>query len=190
MEAPEVEGDDWISFLVNNSNKEKRSCIIVSNDHDIKQLIKFSINPLTINIMSNEMYNRNMVFLPENYKMFLSKIESEEEDIFTLNTNKEFLKLISQFEQKYNFKQVDNTLELFTKIVSGDTSDNIPSAWSTVTKSGRKRGIGKTGAISIYKEYLLEFGDPDIDDVDLTENIADIICEKKNIPKTEMSEIK
>jgi 5'-3' exonuclease len=48
MEAPHLEGDDWISFLTEKTNNEERSCIIVSNDYDIKQLVRYSLNPLTI----------------------------------------------------------------------------------------------------------------------------------------------
>ena len=52
LEAPNVEGDDWISFLVTQANSNGRSTIIVSNDYDIKQLVNFTLDPLYINIMS------------------------------------------------------------------------------------------------------------------------------------------
>ena len=58
LEAPHIEGDDWISFLTTKANLEGRSTIIVSNDYDIKQIVKFNLEPLWINIMSNEMYKK------------------------------------------------------------------------------------------------------------------------------------
>ena len=74
------------------------------------------------------------------------------------------------------------------KIISGDKSDNIGSVWS-VTKNGRKRGIGSKGAQTIYNEYLTEFGEMSFNDPDMNENIADLICEKKKLSKTKIDEI-
>ena len=58
LESPHVEGDDWLSFLANKANNEGRSTIIVSNDYDIKQIVNYGLDPLFINIMTNEMYNK------------------------------------------------------------------------------------------------------------------------------------
>jgi 5'-3' exonuclease len=74
------------------------------------------------------------------------------------------------------------------KVISGDVSDNIQSVYHS-TKSGKVRGIGAKGAQSIYETYLSEFGDPSLQDPDLFENIADIICEKKKISKTNIEHI-
>ena len=71
LEAPHIEGDDWISFLVEKANIEGRSTIIVSNDYDIKQIVNFGLEPLYINIMTNEMFNKEKLFLPINYQIFL-----------------------------------------------------------------------------------------------------------------------
>ena len=87
-EAPHVEGDDWLSFLSSKSNKEGRSTIIVSNDYDIKQIVGYSLDPLWINIMTNEMYNKEKLFMPKNYQIFISKVkEIPNDDIFNLNDN-------------------------------------------------------------------------------------------------------
>jgi hypothetical protein len=74
------------------------------------------------------------------------------------------------------------------KIISGDQSDNIGSVWSQV-KNGKKRGIGSKGAKTIYDSYLLEFGEINLKDPDLYENIADLICEKKKLSKTQIESI-
>jgi 5'-3' exonuclease len=190
LEAPHVEGDDWISFVIEKSNQSNRSTITVSNDHDIKQLLTYSINPLHINIMSNEMQSKQKVFLPKNYQMFLSNIDKESsDDIFNLNDNQEFIRLLKDFIKRYEINEVSHVESLLVKLISGDTSDNISSCWSQV-KNGKKRGIAEKGAKSIFNEYLIHFGEPTISDPDLTENIADLICEKKKLPKSTMIDIK
>ena len=189
LEAPTLEGDDWISYLCDNSNKEGRSTMIISNDYDIKQVVKFSLEPLWINFMSNEMYNKEKLFLPQNYQTFMNRLNSlPSNDIFDLNDNTEFLGLMKRFLVKYNLHEVDFVETLVIKLISGDKSDNIRSVWST-TKNGRKRGIGEKGAKTLYDEYLIEFGEIDLDDPDLFENIADLICEKKKLSKTKIEEI-
>jgi 5'-3' exonuclease len=190
MEAPHIEGDDWISFLVEKANKESRCSIIVSNDYDIKQLVGYSIDPLTINIMSNEMHNKQKLFLPKNYQLFMNSINKlDNNDIFNLNDNQDFTNLLNTFMDKYEINEVDSMEVLIIKLISGDTSDNISSAWSIV-KNGRKRGIADKGAKSIFDEYLVHFGEPNLNDPDLTENIADLICEKKKLSKSSMDGIK
>ena len=189
-EAPHIEGDDWISFLVEKANQENRCSIIVSNDYDIKQLVSYSIDPLIINIMSNEMHNKQKLFLPKNYQLFMNSINKlDNNDIFNLNDNQDFTNLLNTFMDKYEIHEVDPMEVLIIKLISGDTSDNISSAWSVI-KNGKKRGIADKGAKSIFDEYLVNFGEPNLNDPDLTENIADLICEKKKLSKSSMSGIK
>ena len=189
LEAPHIEGDDWISFLVNRSNLENKSNIIVSNDYDIKQIVSYSLNPLYVNIMTNEMMNKEKVFLPKNYQLFLDSVSKiPNDDIFNLNDNHEFLKLFQLFTSKYNIIEVDPVESLMVKVISGDQSDNIVSVWRQ-TKGTKIRGIGEKGATSIYHNYLSEFGEVKLSDPDLFENFADLICEKKNLSKTTIAEI-
>lgn len=189
LEAPHIEGDDWISFLTTKANLDGRSTIIVSNDYDIKQIVKFTIEPLCINIMTNEMYNKEKLFMPVNYQFFINKVSKlSNDDIFNLNDNSDFLKLLDKFLSKYEIFEIDSTESLFIKLISGDKSDNISSAWSQ-TKNGRKRGIGEKGAKTIYDEYLKEFGEVNLQDPDLYENIADLICERKKVSKTQIESI-
>jgi 5'-3' exonuclease len=189
LEAPHVEGDDWISFLVTKANNEGRSTIIVSNDYDIKQIVNYGLEPLFINIMTNEMYNKEKLFLPKNYQIFLNKVSKlPSDDIFSLNDNTDFLLLLDRFINKYEINEIDPVESLMIKVISGDTSDNIGSVWS-VTKNGKKRGIGDKGAKTIYDEYLQEFGEVNLGDPDLYENIADLICEKKKLSKTQIESI-
>jgi len=189
LEAPKVEGDDWISYLVEKANEEERCVIIVSNDYDIKQLVNYRLDPLTINIMTNEMYNKEKLFLPRNYQIFVNKVTKlPNDDIFNLNDNTEFLLLLNKFIDKYEIHEINPIESLIIKIISGDQSDNIGSVWS-VTKNGKKRGIGAAGAQTIYNEYISEFGEVSLTDPDLYENIADLICEKKKLSKNQIDPI-
>jgi 5'-3' exonuclease len=189
LEAPHVEGDDWISFLSEKSNNDGRSTIIVSNDHDIKQIVNWNLNPLFINVMTNEMYNKEKLFMPKNYQIFISNVRSlPDNDIFNLNDNSDFLVLLDRFLSKYEIVEIDPMESLVVKIISGDQSDNIGSVWSQV-KNGKKRGIGAKGAKSIYDNYIVEFGEMNLKDPDLYENIADLICEKKKLSKTQIESI-
>jgi 5'-3' exonuclease len=186
LESPGLEGDDWISYIVNESNKTGLSNLIISNDHDIKQLLRYDLNDMFINMMTNEMFNKQKVFLPKNWKLFLDKVKSlPNDDIFNLNDNVDFISLLHKFGEKYDISEVDGIESLIIKVISGDTSDNIPSVYQVV-KNGRKRGIGVKGAAGIIENYIQEFGDLDLDDPDLYDNIADIICEKKKLPKSSM----
>jgi 5'-3' exonuclease len=190
LEAPGIEGDDWISLVISNSNQESRSTLTITNDYDIKQLVRFSMDPLYINFISNEMYNNQKIFLPRNYSIFIDKVSvMDNHNIFNMNDNLEFLELIKNLVQKNDTTEIDPLESLIVKLIGGDTSDNIPSAWSIV-KNGRKRGIGDKGAKSIFEEYINQFGEPDIQDPDLSENIADLICEKKKLSKTSILSIK
>lgn len=189
LESARIEGDDWISFLVKKSNDNGESTIIISNDYDIKQMIKYSLDPLYINMMTNEMYNKEKLFLPNNYQVFINRLSKlPNDDIFNLNDNHEFLLLMDKLVNKYELNEVDSIESLIVKIISGDTSDNINSAWFQI-KNGKKRGIGDAGAKSIYSEYKKEFGDVNLLDSDLYENIADLICEKKKLSKSEIPSI-
>lgn len=189
LEAPNVEGDDWLSFLVTRANENNRSTIIVSNDYDIKQIVSYSLEPLYINIMSNEMFNKEKLFLPKNYQIFLNKVSKlPNDDIFALNDNSEFIELMNRFITKYELNEIDPVESLIIKIISGDQSDNISSVWN-VTKNGKTRGIGAKGAKGIYDNYITEFGEINLSDPDLLENIADLICEKKKLSKSKIEDI-
>jgi 5'-3' exonuclease len=191
LEYPTIEGDDWISFIVETSNKSGISNVIVSNDYDIKQLISYRLDPIYINIMSNEMMNKQKIFLPKNYQIFRDKLSKtlDSDDIFNLNDNGDFIKMLDNFVDKYEVITADPLESLIVKVISGDSSDNISPVWQIV-KNNKKRGIGEKGAKDIFIQYVEEFGEPKMNDPDLNENIADLICEKKKLSKLNIEPIK
>jgi len=192
LEETYIEGDDWISQIVLESNKEGYANVIISNDYDIKQLVRFSTSPLYINIMSNEMFNSEKVFLPKNYELFMQKLmeKSNEVDLFELSTDSETLAFFKRFIERRDPHLVDDKEVLITKIISGDKSDNIKSSYEKPTSTGKMRGIGEAGSKKIYDKYQEEFGDLDLNDEDLYDNIADLICEYKKASYQEINLIK
>ena len=135
------------------------------------------------------MYNQEKLFLPKNYQLFIDQVNQlPDDDIFNLTDNKDFLNLFNRFHSKYSIIEIDPLESLIIKVISGDTSDNIQSVFQ-MTKNGKTRGIGAKGAQSIFENYYQEFGDPSLSDPDLYENIADIICEKKKVSKTNIDRI-
>ena len=95
---------------------------------------------------------------------------------------------MDKFITKYEVNEINPIESLMIKIISGDQSDNISSVW-VVSKNGKTRGIGAKGAKGIYDSYIEEFGEINLSDPDLNENIADLICEKKKLSKSKIEEI-
>jgi len=190
LEEDSIEGDDWISYVVNEKNKEGYSFLIIASDHDLKQLINFNLNPLTINMMSNEFLNREKVYIPKNYEVFMTELNKNRSmDLFELNDNGAFHDFIKMFLEKRTVNESDPIQSLITKMISGDKSDNIDSVFRKQTKTGKWQGIGDAGAKKIYDMYINEFGVPDVNDEDLFENIADLVCESKKASYSNMESI-
>jgi 5'-3' exonuclease len=190
LEAPTVEGDDWIAFLVHKLNAKNISTVTITNDYDIKQLLKFSFTPNYINIISNEMHTRQLLFMPLNYNIFLDQITQSynPKDIFNQNNDMEFVNLVSKLIAKSDVIEVKPIELLMMKIIQGDRGDNVPSA-HVVHKDGKTRGIGEKGAIAILETYLEDFGDPQVIDDKLINDLADIILSKKKLNVYEFDNI-
>jgi 5'-3' exonuclease len=187
LESESIEGDDWVSYIVSESNRRGLSNLIVSNDYDIKQLLTYSLDPPYINFMTNEMSNRQKFFFPKNHQLFLDRVkEGQSQDIFDLNDDGEFLGYIRSVKEKFASFEIDPVGSMLAKVISGDVSDNIRSVWSTKSKSGKSIGIGERGAEKILARYRQEFGEPLPGDPDLCDNIADIICEAKRLSKSDL----
>lgn len=184
-----IEADDIIAKIIQKTNNNGESNFIISNDHDIKQFLYYTISNNTINFMSNEYKSRNeMLYLPYDYKAFLSynfnNDKNIEIDIFDLDSFETENKAHYILDKMLQYRTVDlvySEQSLFKKIVSGDVSDNIKSVYMN-----KNRGIGKAGAEKIYQEYVKIYGLPvfkaDIsDNTELFENMVDIITEVKKI---------
>lgn len=183
FELDHIEGDDWVSFIVSEANKKHQSNLIVSNDYDIKQILRFQLDPLFINFMTNEIFGKQKFFLPKNYQVFLTKVKSNlRNSIFEMDDDSEFLNYMSDIQQKYQIIETDSTYSMLLKVISGDISDNIKSVWGKA--QGNKTELGEASAKWILEKYKDEFGEISLQDPDIFDNISDLICEKKKLNKS------
>lgn len=193
FEENKIEGDDWIAHLTKIANTKGHLVVILSNDGDIKQLLDFNTDPLWMNIMVNEVFGNEKIFLPKNYEIFLNKLReaSEKVDLFTLSNEIEILDFFEKFIEKRDKKIVDNKKELIVKLISGDKSDNIKSVFVKETKNGKLRGIGYKGAEKIYQQFEKENPNVDINlENNLLEELSEIICDVKKIEYKNSNKIK
>lgn len=158
IEIEGMEGDDIVNYIVKTSNKEGFSNMIVANDGDLHQLLDFNLELGYINLMWNYKFNDERVYAPENYFLFLEKVEHENssDDIFNLSDDLDFVKFVDDLINRTKLKEVNKEKSLFTKIIMGDTGDNIQGV--VKIKDGKLneeegKGIGETGAEKCYDLY-------------------------------------
>lgn len=181
-EKPRVEGDDWISYLTKYHNSLGESVLIVSNDGDIKMLIESRKDYM--NIMVNEMFNKNYIFLPEDYKTWLSLYSDTlgPRDLFDDDHNFkiEVVNFIELLIHQRDVHTVDHQRILFEKIITGDKGDNIKSVFIK-----NNRGLGKKSGEKLYDQYVELFGEPKFDS-DCFDRMSDLIMEFKKEDEDEI----
>jgi 5'-3' exonuclease len=151
--------------------------------------MKFSLTDNWINIMYNDMHLGRRLFLPNNYKIMLQKFKRDENDLFSDDDFELFTNLLNTLTTNSQIVEVDPTKSIFVKIISGDTSDNIKTVYSTKTANGKNRGIGVAGANSLYVKYVTEFGDMDLNDPDFNDNAKDLIKELRKLSNSDLPKI-
>lgn len=170
-----VEGDDWISYLTKYYNDLGESVLIVSNDGDIKMILESSKSYM--NIMVNEVYSHNNIYLPEDYDTWLSMYSASlgPRDLFDDDHNFkiETVNFIKSLIHTRNVKTVDHKRVLFEKIITGDKGDNIKSVYIK-----NNRGLGAKSGEKLYDQYVELFGEPKFDS-DCFDRVSDLIMEFK-----------
>ena len=169
------EGDDIIAHIVNETNKDGGSNLIVSNDGDIHQLLKFNTAENYINMIYNHKFQDEKLFVPENYSIFLKHIEDTTEgDIFDLNDdNIDFMNYFDKITSKAKITPINNEESYFIKLVAGDVGDNI---LSVVKFTENTKGIGNTGAGTVYSMYKQRYPtEIDFDSDEFIENLSNIL---------------
>lgn len=190
IESDGVEGDDIIAVLCEKYNREGESCLIVTNDYDIKQLVNINYENDTFNIMTNEMFNREKVFTPHGFNYHIDKLsKNKSNDLFDLDDTNEVITFLKGFMARRDVTEISSIESILEKIVCGDKSDNINCVFKTKNKSGKDIGIGEAGYNKILKSYKENFGDVSFDDKDFHDNISDLICEYKKVSLTNLEDI-
>lgn len=170
------EGDDLIAHIVNETNKEGISNLIVSNDGDLHQLLRFNTAENYINLIYNHKFQNEKLFVPKNYSIFLKHIEDTTEgDIFDLNDdNIDFINYFDKITSKAKIDAINPEESYFKKIVAGDSGDNI---LSVVKFTRETKGIGDTGSNTVYAMFKQKYpNEIDFDSNEFVENLCDILA--------------
>lgn len=174
------EGDDIIAHIVNENNKEGISNLIISNDGDLHQLLKFSTSDNYINLMYNHKFQDERLYVPENFRIFLKYVEDNTVgDIFDMNDDIDFVNYFDKITSRAKITSVNKELSYFKKLVAGDAGDNI---LSVVKISDDMKGIGDTGAEKVYSMYKEKYSENiDFDTDEFVNNLCNILSiYKKN----------
>jgi len=195
LEYNGLEGDDFIAYIINKTNENGYSNIIIASDKDLQQLLSFDLNKNYINIQWNYRFSDQRVYLPKNYQLFLEQLHnSENNNIFSLDNDIDFYNFIINLIQKTKINDINKEQILFEKIVQGDISDNIISIIKI--KNGEYningRGIGKDGAKKVYNIYKKIHPEKiDFNSINFINRLTDIVIYYKKIknPSTKLKEI-
>ena len=153
------EGDDLIAAWCNNLFDEGKSSLIFSTDRDLTQLLK-CVNGVHI-IQYSPIQNRLYV-CPETEEVINemnNRVITQEnlfDEIFTVSIeNNPF----QNFVDTTNVEVVNPEHVRFTKIVGGDTSDNIyPVYYKPATETSRSKGLGTKTVEKIYQTFKDKLG--------------------------------
>lgn len=187
-EVDYAEGDDLISYIVQESNKKGTSNVIIASDNDIHQLVEFDLGLKYINMVYNYKFSDEKTYLPKNYKVFMNEvIYKSKPTLFDMSNDIEISDFIDHLISKTKIYEIDNEEILFCKLITGDKKDNIPSIYLKNTKNDKVIGIGKAGGLSIYKLYKESNGEIiDFHSDNFINKSCDIVSFTKKITNSEI----
>jgi 5'-3' exonuclease len=144
-----AEGDDLLYFWSDHFNSIGEDCIILSGDKDMHQLARHNDNGWTIIWNSNS--KNNVLAVPPGWTEEWLNVEAEP-DIFNmdalLSPDKEKLKDLAK---KAEVVEVNRRDFVFTKMLTGDKGDAVPSVWCVSTAAGKSNSITPLKAASILE---------------------------------------
>ncbi len=146
-----AEGDDLLMFWSSYFNNRNENCLIITGDKDLHQLARISSDSWTIIWNNNQ--KKNTLFVPEGWKdLWLNKEESI--SIFNMasaiSPEKERFKT---FLKKATIEEVESRTFIFTKILTGDKGDSVPSVWEQISGS-RVMGFTQKKAETVFESFL------------------------------------
>lgn len=148
-----MESDDWIMLLSNYFWKQNESSLIISADSDLHQLLR----------QKHEKFIAQYSIQDSRYSIPDKTISSESienqvdeiDKIFDFSFEQERIGYLQQ-RFKEQGKKVSPTMSLLTKVLSGDSSDSIPSCYVFKTKNGHPTSFGKSRAEKYVQEHYQE----------------------------------
>ena len=156
------EADDLIFYWANRLTFEGTPVIINSSDKDMLQLIRFNEQTSCESLLYSTTTKK--LYAPEGFSKMLIKKTQTLEDMFNTNGSMSIFERYDTLgslvkKKKFEVEEVNADEALFTKLLIGDKSDNIPSVY-TVTKNGRTFGITELKAGLIIKMFAEKTGVP------------------------------
>ena len=154
-----TEGDDLIAAWCKNLFDEDKSSLIFSTDRDLTQLLKCvnDVHVIQYSPVQNKLY-----VCPET-KQVIDDLNNKEitqenlfDEIFTISIeNNPF----QNFVETTSVEVIIPEYVRFTKIVGGDTSDNIyPVYYKPATETTRSKGLGTKTVDKIYHSFKDKLG--------------------------------
>jgi 5'-3' exonuclease len=167
-----AEGDDLIAYIC--ENLEEDICIW-SVDKDLTQLLESSRRKVIL-LMPKMMTKYKKLYTTED---FTFEATSAETDLFNFETtsidNSTLSNVVDDLLRKdYQHLRVDPTLDILTKVISGDSSDNIPRAHPKLTASKVSKVIENLKEKFKWSEIKSKI---DQNDQDFSKHLIDVICE-------------
>lgn len=145
-----AEGDDLVFKWTKRLYDMGESCVIISADRDLTQLVRLGDENNWViqwNNKKNSSRITNTMYVPVGWKAEWLNAEKEVSIFdFELDTDKQdMLKLIR--DQEITVEPVYPDLVVMEKILAGDDKDNVPPVWHnhTKTKAGKDTVIRMTG---------------------------------------------
>lgn len=186
--ADGAEGDDLLMFWTDYFKRKKENCLIITGDKDLHQLAEITENSWTI--IWNNNNKKNTLFVPNGWEnKWLNCNESV--SIFNMasaiSPEKEKFKALLK---KSTIEEVESRSFIFTKILSGDKGDSIPSVWEQISGS-RIMGFTQKKADTVFEAFSLseweniEFSKMLSDDVYLNWISGMVLRTAKSVDSTE-----
>lgn len=189
----DLESDDLIYYWVEKLKSKKENVIIFSSDGDLDQLVYYNEDSwcVKINLMSKKIHatkefidwvNSNNSVNESN-----SSLEKNINALFEYDFNKDFSLEKSLFydliKDRMSFVEINPDQYLLQKIITGDSSDNIRSAYLY-----NNRGIGEK-SVKKYLSMYPNFKKSDLFDDSFLSDLAESIFTSKK-GKVSKGEIK
>lgn len=169
--VPGAEGDDLIAYICENL---KEDICIWSVDKDLTQLLESSSRKVIL-MMPKQMTKYKKIYTTADF----GEIKETEVDLFNFDIdaidNSAIVNIINDLTQKdYKHLTVDPTLDILTKCIAGDSSDNIPRVHPKMTASKVTKIIEQVQKSLPWNDvkYLIDSGDPILMDL-----LREVTCE-------------
>ena len=161
--AEGAEADDLIFYWSNKLTTDGVPVIINSSDKDMLQLVRNN-NGTNCECLQYSTVTKKL-YVPDGFvKKRESAMPKSIDDFFSSGKNTGVVERYGQLsdlvkKKKLELLEINADRELVVKILTGDKSDNIPSAY-TVEKNGRVYGITELKADSVLAKFREKTGEP------------------------------